>query len=329
MTTNLPDVAIGLDLGGTAIKGGLVARDGRVIAADTLATEADHGADHVIARMAALVGTLARRARAEGHGDDSIGVGVGVPGTLSRRDGVVIAPPNLPGWRDVPLARRVSAATGRRIVLDNDANNAALGEFLRGAGRGTRNLVMLTLGTGIGGGIIVDGRLWHGARENAGEIGHMIVQMDGRLCGCGQRGCLEAYASARATVARLIERIQAGERSVLAEAAERGDLTSEAVVQAALDGDAAARSVWEETCRYLAVACVNVQHLMSPERIILAGGMSAAGEALLASVRAALQTYGSATMGPPPDVRLAELGNDAGFIGSALSVFAAEAPGAC
>ncbi len=320
MTVQTQTAAIGLDVGGTALKAGLVSADGTVLSTASLDTEAAGGVDHVLQRLVELIQRLAGDANSRGLLIEA--VGVGVPGTLSRSQGTVIAPPNLPGWRNVPIVERLSVATGYRIVLDNDANNAALGEFRCGAGRGVQNMVMITLGTGIGGGMVFNGRLWRGAFENAGEIGHMIIFVGGRRCGCGQQGCLEAYASATATVARAAERIESGETSNLRELLDRGEvLTTERIVEAASAGDALAREVWEETCRYLAVGCLNVQHLINPERIVLAGGMSAAGELLLRPVMEAIDQLGAELFGDPSEVRIAELGNDAGFIGSALSVF--------
>ncbi len=312
--------AIGIDVGGTEIKGGLVTSDGHVVEKQSMPTEVAGGVDHVIGRMEILVEGLRRSATSASLEVEA--VSLGMPGTLSRRRGVVIAPPNLPGWRDIPIVARLSSSTGLRVVLDNDANNAALGEYLCGAGRGVRDMVMLTLGTGIGGGIIVDGKLWHGSGENAGELGHMIVDAEGRVCKCGQTGCLEAYASASSTAARASELVASGEASSLKAIVDGGGtIDCRDVVEAAKAGDVVASRVWDATCRYLAVGCINIRHILEPERIVLAGGMSAAGEFLRRPVVEAMAVLTSGMLGEPPDVLIAELGNDAGFVGSALSVF--------
>ncbi|HKQ47266.1 MAG TPA: ROK family protein [Phycisphaerae bacterium] len=313
-------LAIGVDVGGTAVKAGLVDELGRVLQTDCVPTEADRGVDHVLARLADVVGKL--QVAAQSMTRPVLGVGLGVPGTLSRARGIVISPPNLPGWKNVPIVKRLKAATGLTIWLDNDANNAALGEALCGAGRGVQDMVMLTLGTGVGGGIIAGGRLWRGAQENAGELGHMIVQAGGRRCGCGQLGCLEALASATATVTTVSEFLAQGRDSTLQQILKSGrDLQCEDVQKAADAGDAVGREAWLQTCRYLAIACINIHHILNPQRIVLSGGMSSAGQSLLQPVTQFIAEFESKMLGDPPEIRLAELGNDAGFIGSALSVF--------
>lgn len=320
MTDNTGQVAIGIDVGGTAIKGGVVTPAGDVLCHCQIDTEAGRGVDHVISRMAALIEQFRGEARSRGAAIKA--VGLGMPGTLSRRRGMVIAPPNLPGWRDIPVVERLSSATGLSVILDNDANNAALGEYACGAGQGIRDMVLLTLGTGIGGGLILDGRLWRGYFENAGELGHMIVHVGGRRCACGQSGCLEAYSSANSVAARMVERIEAGQNSCLKHVYEAGEpIRAEMVIDAAEAGDEPAQEVWQETCRYLAIACVNLQHLLNFQRIVLSGGLSAAGDKLRIPVTRWMEDVSSKMLYHAPEVRIAALGNNAGFIGSAISVF--------
>jgi len=228
----------------------------------------------------------------------------------------------------VPLVSLISTATGLPVTLDNDANNAAWAEYVCGAGRGTQSMVMLTLGTGIGSGIILDGELLRGVNESAGEIGHTIVQPDGRRCQCGQRGCLEAYASASYTARRAIEQLDGGRESIMAAWRRDGtEIDAIVVVRAVQAGDALACEVWEGTCRCLAQACVNIQHTLDPDRIVLAGGMCGAGDDLLGPVTRHYAAMNSPMLGRPVEVHLAALGNRAGFIGAALSVFRDAADG--
>lgn len=317
-------LAIGIDLGGTNIKGGIVARDGSILHRAQIATNAAEGVDVVVDRLADLARTLGERAEAK---QEALGIGVGSPGMIRQSDGVVLFSPNLNGWHDVPLVAMLKERLGRTIVLNNDANNAALGEFSIGAGRGRRNMVMLTLGTGVGGGIIANGRLLTGSRGNAGELGHTIVEPGGRPCGCGQLGCLEAYSSATATAERAIEQVRGGADSTLRAVHEQnGTLTTVDVVNAAEAGDETARFVWDESCRYLAIACVNFQHIFDPDCIVLAGGMSDAGDFLLSPVRSKIAEIFSPNFGTAPEILPAMLGNDAGMVGAAFSAMS-QGPG--
>ncbi|MBN1346801.1 MAG: ROK family protein [Phycisphaerae bacterium] len=308
---------VGIDLGGTNIKGGVVDEDGKVLCKRSIRTEAENGPDHVIDLMAQLVERVIAEAGLTKSQVEA--VGIGSPGSMSHTQGIVIKPPNLPGWQDVPLRDRIKNMTGLPTTLENDANAAAWGEFWAGAGKGTRHMVMLTLGTGVGGGVITNGKLMRGHFDNAAELGHWILQPGGRQCGCGQRGCLEAYASASYTAQRATEAVKAGEASSLADVVKsQGEITSKEVVIAATAGDPLAKRILDETCYYLAIACVNIQHATNPERIVLAGGMIAAGEdALLVPIRtkAAGMTWNAAK--DLPQIMFATLGNDAGLIGAA------------
>jgi glucokinase len=280
------------------------------------------GPNAVFDQMSSIVETLCLAA--DTTPERLIGVGIGIPGIVDHRSGLVVPCANVAGWSNLDVATPVAERIGNRnIFIGNDANNAALAEALIGAARGDSPVVMLTLGTGVGSGIVVDGKVWHGSRGGAGEIGHTVVVPGGRKCGCGQLGCLEAYASASSTAQRALERIRAGEASMLSDAVRDGQaLTSESVVAAAAAGDELARNVWRETCRFLAIATVNVQHTIDPECIVLGGGMSAAGIQLLDVVQQESATLYHRHNTIPPQIRLAKLGNHAGFIGAALEVFA-------
>lgn len=320
MTSSPASVAVGIDIGGTDIKGGLVGINQEILERRVIPTEASGGPNHVIGRVIDLSNDFKQAAARRGARLE--GIGVGAPGSIRAARGTVLSPPNLPGWTEVAIVEPVSKAVGVAVTLENDANAAVVGEFWCGAGRGTRDMAMLTLGTGIGGGVVLNGSLWRGRHENAGELGHKIVIPEGRACKCGQRGCLEAYASASTTAQRAAELLAAGRSSSLGEVVSRGGtLTSKHICAAAREGDALAREVWEETCRLLAVACVNLQHTLNLERIILAGGMSAAGDELLRPVREHFGRQMWADLGDRPEIVLAELGNDAGFVGSAYLAF--------
>ncbi len=317
---------VGIDLGGTNIKGGVVTEERQVLSRVSIPTKAWNGPDHVITLIAGLVERVITEARVQRS--EIVGVGIGSPGSMSHTQGIIIRPPNLPGWVNVPLRDRVKELTGLPTTLENDANAAAWGEFWAGAGRGTRHMVMFTLGTGVGGGIITDGRLLRGHFDNGAELGHMIVQPGGRLCGCGQKGCLEAYSSAHYTGLRAKEAVEAGEPSTLSETLKKtGQVTSEDVAKAAAAGDPLAARIWDETCYYLAVACVNMQHATNPERILLAGGLIGACNVLLDPLRkySAEMTWNAAD--DLPEILFATLGNDAGFIGAAGAAWLAKQEG--
>lgn len=313
-------LAIGIDIGGTAIKAGILTSTGEVVSHYGVATDMA-GPEAVFDQIKMIVDTLCFAA--DTTPGELTGLGIGVPGIVDHRTGIVVHCANVAGWSDLDVATPVSKRVGhRKIVIGNDANNAALAEAHLGAARGDSPVVLLTLGTGVGSGIVVDGKVLHGARGGAGEIGHTLVVPNGRKCGCGQSGCLEAYASANATAQRALERVRAGELSSLADLVRDGqELTSASVVAAAAAGDELATKVWRETCRFLAMAAVNVQHTIDPVCIVLGGGMSAAGNQLLEIVQKESAVLYQRHQTEPPQIRLARLGNSAGFIGAAWTVF--------
>ncbi|MCB9850461.1 MAG: ROK family protein, partial [Phycisphaerales bacterium] len=229
-------LAVGVDLGGTNIVGALVTGDGKIARQTRRKTHASRGSGPVIEDMAEIVEELVSSEAMSR--DDVIGLGVGAPGPLSHRDGIIFKSANLPGWTNVRLRRGLLERTGLPAILDNDANIAAFGEFWVGAGKGVREMVALTLGTGIGAGVIIDGEVLRGHFENAAELGHWIVQAGGRKCPCGQRGCLERYASASNVVNRIKDLIVEGRESTLAAFVNDGELGSKEVVEAAKAGDA-------------------------------------------------------------------------------------------
>ena len=276
------DAIAAIDIGGTKIALGLSDTEGRAPAFRRFPTRLSDG-PHGVMRTA--LGELERMARDEGA--RLLAVGVGCGGPLDRVRGTILSPPNLPGWDEFPVVRIIEDRLGVSVALDNDANAAALGEHEYGAGRGLRHLVYMTISTGIGGGLIIGGRLVHGVGDAAGEVGHMVVEPAGPLCLCGARGCLEALCSGTSIARRAAERIRAGAGPslLLKEGGRPEGITARAVAEAVLLGDALAREVWDETVEYLARGLSNVIATLAPEAVILGGGVSTAGELLLAPLR--------------------------------------------
>lgn len=309
-------VAIGIDIGGTNVKAGIVSPDGTIVAQDSVPTQSPDGPDGVVHRSAELVRKIETQAGISPS--DVCGAGVGCPGPLSPTKGVIYETANMVGWDHYPLRDRLSEALGMPVAIDNDANAAALGEFHFGTGRGAREMVLITLGTGVGAGVIVNRQLVHGAWHNAGELGHTIVALRGRPCPCGQSGCLERYSSARAVAERYAELVRGGAPATpLANRVLAGDTISSADIVAARSQDELAAQVWDEACFYLAVTCVNLQHILNPQRIVLAGGVARAGAALLDPVRTHFEELTWAFQRDRPEIVLASLGDNAGIVGAA------------
>lgn len=311
-----PTFAVGLDLGGTNIKAALVDPRGAITERLELPSAAARGPEAVINDLVSSARSLV--ARLPNGWSEIVGVGVGSPGPLSPRAGRIARMANLPGWNDVPLRDRLSAALKCPVHLDNDANLAAFGEFWVHRDQRPEDMVLLTLGTGVGVGVIVDCGIFHGHFENAAELGHMIVAVNGIPCPCGQRGCLEQYASAAAVARRAAHAVRQGQPSSLSEILHtHGDLSAEHVGQAAREGDFLALGIWDEACLYLAVAIINLQHAYNPARVLLGGGLSRAGDFLLDKVRRHITQQRWTLFEDIPEVALATLGYDAGVIGAA------------
>ena len=278
---------LGIDIGGTNLVVGSVAEDGSALhALDSEPTHAEAGQTDVLDRLITLAQRTIERTRREVRGADIIGVGVGAPGPLDTKRGIVLLTPNL-GWVNLPLRQIIHERLGLPAALDNDANCAVLGEWWMGAARGTRNAIGITIGTGIGGGIIVDGKLYHGASDCAGEIGHTTIDTEGRRCKCGNYGCLEAYASGPNIALRAVEELKAGAVSRLADYVG-GDLrqvTAQTVYQAAHDGDQLALEVVNDTAKFLGVGIANLLNVFNPEVVVVCGGVTLAGDRLFDPLR--------------------------------------------
>lgn len=282
---------VGVDLGGTNIVVGAMSADGKHhYAMRSIPTSAESGAESVADRIVGLIEgvILDTIAETNAHRRDFIGVGIGAPGPLDREKGIVIVAPNL-GWKDFPLRDRIAEKLNLPATLDNDANCATVGEWWQGAARGGTNVIGMTIGTGIGGGIILNGQLFHGASDVAGEIGHTTIDLNGRHCKCGNYGCLEAYASGPAIAVRAREVLVREETASLLPSMVGGKLdaiTAETVYRAAQQGDAVASEIVRDTARYLGVGIANLLNILNADVVVVAGGVTQAGDALFVPLQA-------------------------------------------
>ena len=315
--------ALGLDLGGTTMAAAVIDQSGVIVgqvASDV--TPARSGAEAVATK---LVSTL-RRALESSQIDpaDLMGIGMAVPGQLKSSEGLVIFSPNF-DWHNVNIARPVAEAFGLRTFIFNDVNTATLGELWFGAGRAVDNMVMITLGTGIGGGVAIEGRVLAGPREAIGEIGHITLEPDGPRCECGNHGCFEALAGRDALVDRAIRKLQNARPSLLLELV-KGDLsaiTPKAIAEAAQAGDEVALETLRETAVYIGIALCTAINFADPDLIVIGGGIASAGDVLFEPIRATIKTRARMIPYPPERVVPAELGNLAGVYGGAVLVFQA------
>lgn len=310
---------IGIDLGGTNLAAGLVREDGALICKKSIPTGSGRPAGEIIADMAELAVNTA------GMGgyriEDIQAVGIGVPGTANKETGVIEFANNL-GFYDVPLVERISRLLpGPSIMFDNDANAAAWGEYLAGSGKGSRSMVMVTLGTGIGGGIILNGELYEGINYAAGEFGHFVIDIHGAPCNCGRKGCFENYASASALVEQTKRAMERDMGSVLWSLC-KGSLDNadgKVFFEAVKKKDATALMVLEEYLFYLGTGLVDLVNTFQPEILCIGGGISKGGDLLLQPLKRMIEKENYArTAKRRTKVVLASLGNDAGLVGSAL-----------
>ncbi len=314
---------IGVDLGGTSINVGAVpVGGGTVLGMRSMPTDAHVGAKFVVDRIVGMIRDVMRDAAREGGFEDTafIGIGVGSPGPLDRETGTVLETPNL-GWRNFPLRDLIANRVGLDTELDNDANAATLGEWWQGAARGVDNVLGVTLGTGIGGGIVLNGEVYHGASDVAAEIGHMTIDSTGRKCPCGNYGCLEAYASGPAIAARAVEQLEKGEPSLIPDLVG-GDLskvTAETVSEAILAGDQYAVDVMRETAQFLGTGVANLINILNPQMIVISGGVTRAGEYLFGPLRSEVRRRAFEPARAACEIVGSELGDMAGVIGAAAT----------
>lgn len=314
--------ALGIDLGGTNIKAILVDSEGHDLGWESRKTETwEGGPSAVLDRMADSAEQVLNSSGKKP--EDILGVGIGFPGPVDRREKRIIWPTNLAGWQDVDLAGEMYKRLGIACSLVNDANAAAYAEAWQGKGRGKQDLVILTLGTGVGGGIVLGGRVWHGHQDTAGEIGHQCLDPEGPLCGCGQKGCLEAYASAPAII-RNAQNIMKEKSLTKIGEMTIDNLTTKGLADCALAGDEFAQELFLTAGHYLGQGIANLINVLNPELVILAGGLAQAGGLILDPVREIVKMKVLDPRAKNTPILLTDLGEKAGALGAAGIVFDAE-----
>ncbi|UBV44252.1 ROK family protein (plasmid) [Deinococcus taeanensis] len=310
---------LAIDIGGTKLAAGIVSATGELLDTARTPTHAEQGPDRVVERVIDLCRTLLRRSPVT---VDRAGVGCGGP--LDTRRGLIQNPPNLPGWIDYPLVGQLRGALDLPVVLDNDANAAALAEFHFGAGRGTRHMLYLTISTGIGGGLILNGQLYRGKRGNAGELGHIQVQAGGLPCNCGGQGCLEAYASGTNIARRAREAAAQHPQSLLARSAPRPEAITAQTVLTALDaGDPVARALWNDTLDLLAAGVASSIHAFDPERVVIGGGITNFGDHLFVPLRERVAARTMPALSDGVEIRPAAFAQNVGVLGAAAVALSA------
>ncbi len=311
--------SIGVDLGGTNIVSAIVNYQGKIVNHLKVPTLAERGKEATIKR---IIETIHENiVQSSVAPNDIIGIGIGAPGPLDVKKGIINFAPNLPGWRDVPLKKILENEFKMKVVLENDANAAAWGERCFGIGRGVDNLVCFTLGTGIGGGIIIDGKIYHGSNYGAAELGHMTVNKDGPRCNCGNYGCLEAYSSATGIKNRIKNRIEEGIKSkFLNFDNDNGLLESlrlKLIFETARKGDKLTKGVVEEAISYLGIAIANIANILNPEMVVLVGGITNEGNKLLIPLRREAKRRALYSNYKSLKIVIGKLGGNAGVLGAA------------
>lgn len=333
----MPDFSIGVDLGGTNLRIAAVTTDGQLLEKVTLGTKLSPGPDHVITEMCDAILHLTSQYRSGGA---FLGAGIGIPGIIDLQTGMVRKSANLPGWADYPVRHEIERRLGARILLENDANVHALGEQWLGAARGIDDMAMITLGTGIGGCIVLGGKIFHGMNGMAGEFGHVTVEPDGVPCGCGNHGCAERYASATAVVRMAREAIDSGEAPELAQAASSDpEFSAKSIYNLALQGDEAAQRIFGRFGRALGIMLADIINILNLEMYVIGGGVASAWDAFAPSMFAEVCERSTIYAATAPDnplekqevvaaqgatptrrrtiITLALLGSDAGLYGGA------------
>ena len=309
---------IGIDVGGTNVKVALVTDEGQIIYSDSVPTRAEMGYEYTVNNIKQAIYDLMKETNTQTQ--DIEGIGFGFPGQVDYKTGVVKLLPNIPGWVNIPIAQIMEDEFHIPTRIDNDARCAALGELFTGAGKGCENIVCVTVGTGVGSGIIINGKVVRGASNAAGEIGHIKLEMkDGLICGCGDTGCMEAYVSAPSIVAMAEDYIKGGKSTKFREMANP-EISAYIVAEAAKAGDKVAQRIFKIMGEYLGIGLSSVVNLLNPEKIIIGGGVADAGDIFLNPVRETIKSRAMEISGNAVQVVPAELGNRAGVIGASLLI---------
>ena len=311
---------VGVDIGGTNVKIALVDKKGEILFSKTVPTRAEMGYEYTVGNIKQSIKELLEEAKIDKNSIE--GIGFGFPGQIDCDLGIVRILPNIPGWINVPIADIMQKEFSVPVRVDNDVRCAALAELNYGAGSGCKNLICITIGTGIGSGLIVNGKLVRGASNAAGEIGHIKLSLHhGPICGCGDTGCMEAYASGPAIVAMAKDYVAGGKSTKFREIAGSVDAITPAIVaQAANEGDVVAKRIFQVMGEYIGTGLASVVNLLNPEKIVIGGGVADAGDILMEPLKAALKNRAMPIQGSAVEVVPAQLGNTAGVIGASLLI---------
>ncbi len=315
------DIVIGIDLGGSAVRLSTVTETGKLRYSRKIDISARREQQYVIN---AIINNIIELGNIEkGQGNTVASIGIGSPGIIDLRKGVVVTSVNFPGWKHVPVKKLLEKAVALPVVLDNDANAAAYGEKWRGAGRKVNSLICLTMGTGIGGGIILDGNIWHGADGMAGEIGHMTVNPEGPTCNCGNTGCLETYSSATGMVRSAIDSISNGKKTILKQLSDRDNnrITANMIHEAALRGDKLSIKILTEAGKYIGIAMASLINVLNPEMVILTGAVTGAWDFFMPAARQEVERRAYKALADRTEIVPGKLIATAGIVGAAGLAF--------
>ena len=308
---------IGIDVGGTNVKIALVNDKGEILYSNSVPTRAEMGYEYTVNNIKQAIKDLIEATNIH----EIEGIGFDFPGQIDYKNGIVRLAPNIPGWVNIPIARIIENEFKIPTRIDNDVHCAALGELNFGAGKDCENFICMTIGTGIGSGIVINGKLVRGAANAAGELGHIKLQMhEGTLCGCGDTGCLEAFASGPSIVKMAKEYLLGGKSTKYQEMANGGEITPYIVAQAAQEGDPVAQRIFTKMGEYIGFGLSSVVNLLNPERIIIGGGVADAGDILLDPIKETIKKRAMKVAGSSVEIVPAKLGNTAGVIGASLLI---------